>query len=125
MELKDVYGYNGNKTKAYTNRGSRGKMHPSGLKTFIETLMMRAKNIGSQIIATTHSIEFIKIAMETSTKNRTRTLIDTHSKREWGTRYTKTIKARHQTHNGSRHRSKIPRSILKVKHIETRTTKTI
>jgi len=42
------------------------KMHPSGLRTFTETLTRVAKGSGSQVVVTTHSIEFIKIAMEVS-----------------------------------------------------------
>jgi len=40
------------------------KMHPGGLKVFTEALLRAAKSVGFQIIASTHSIEFVKIASE-------------------------------------------------------------
>jgi len=42
------------------------KMHPGSLKVFTEALLRAAKDLGFQIIASTHSIELVKIASEIS-----------------------------------------------------------
>ena len=40
------------------------KMHPGGLRALTEALLRAAREAGSQVIATTHSLEFVKIGLE-------------------------------------------------------------
>ena len=40
------------------------KMHPRGLRVLTRAVLRIAKSLGAQIIATTHSLEFVKIGLE-------------------------------------------------------------